>query len=153
MTVASSSRYLVVSRVILEVACGTPVDFQRDQVANFAVSVVRLVHMSVNHRKNGRVVFDKEISMTNDWSLDGRGGLRRNQSDPPRSEYPTWMNAQGANEATGEFGDLWPQRSFSNGEDGIIAEVLRRISETHELSRWCVEFGRGMECTSPIPAV
>jgi len=28
-----------------------------------------------------------------------------------------------------------------NGEDGIIAEVLRRISETHELSRWCVEFG------------
>lgn len=28
-----------------------------------------------------------------------------------------------------------------NGEDGIIEEVLARIGGTHELSRWCVEFG------------
>jgi hypothetical protein len=28
-----------------------------------------------------------------------------------------------------------------NGEDGIIREVLSRISRRHELSQWCVEFG------------
>lgn len=28
-----------------------------------------------------------------------------------------------------------------NGEDGILAEVLRRIGSAHTLDRWCVEFG------------
>ncbi|WP_295399002.1 hypothetical protein, partial [uncultured Thiocystis sp.] len=28
-----------------------------------------------------------------------------------------------------------------NGEDGIIAEVLKRISRSSELDHWCVEFG------------
>src|SRR5450631_2050388 len=27
------------------------------------------------------------------------------------------------------------------GEDGLIEEILLRISGGHELSRWCVEFG------------
>lgn len=28
-----------------------------------------------------------------------------------------------------------------NGEDGVLAEVLRRIAVGHDLNKWCVEFG------------
>ena len=40
-----------------------------------------------------------------------------------------------------------PLREFAankysqNGEDGIISEILKRISENHPLDKWCVEFG------------